>query len=76
MDSKSLSILVIDENRIRAAVIEAGLREARVQLPVVDRRGHRDVVAGRVDVGWAPYNAQIRRSRRSTWETWAPNTPR
>ena len=28
MDSKSLSILVIDENRIRAAIIEAGLREA------------------------------------------------
>ena len=28
MDSKFLSILVIDENRIRAAVIEAGLREA------------------------------------------------
>ena len=27
-NSKSLSILVIDENRIRAAVIEAGLREA------------------------------------------------
>ena len=28
MDAKSLSILVIDENRIRAAIIEAGLREA------------------------------------------------
>jgi response regulator NasT len=28
MTSKSLAILVIDENRIRAAIIEAGLREA------------------------------------------------
>ena len=28
MNSKSLAILVIDENRIRAAIIEAGLREA------------------------------------------------
>jgi two-component system, response regulator / RNA-binding antiterminator len=28
MDSKSLSILIIDENRIRASIIEAGLREA------------------------------------------------
>jgi response regulator NasT len=28
MNAKSLAILVIDENRIRAAIIEAGLREA------------------------------------------------
>ena len=35
MSDRSLSILVIDENRARAAIIEAGLREAghdRVQL--------------------------------------------
>jgi response regulator NasT len=27
MESKSLAILVIDENRIRSSIIEAGLRE-------------------------------------------------
>lgn len=35
MASASLSVLVIDENRIRAAVIEAGLREAGHQRVIV-----------------------------------------
>jgi two-component system, response regulator / RNA-binding antiterminator len=49
MMSKSLAILVIDENRIRAAIIEAGLREA----------GHADVTVVHDVTGIARRIAEI-----------------
>ena len=38
--------------------------------------GSATVAEASTNVGWAPYIAHTRRSRRSTWETCAPNTPR
>ena len=38
--------------------------------------GSATVAEASTNVGVAPYVAQTRRSRRSTWETWAPKTPR
>jgi hypothetical protein len=38
--------------------------------------GSATVAEASTNVGEAPYDAQTRRRRRSTWETCAPNTPR
>ncbi len=41
-----------------------------------DTSGSATVAEASTKVGWAPYSAATRRSRRRIWATWAPNTPR
>jgi hypothetical protein len=46
-----------------------------VRRPAV-RAGSAVVAEASTKTGDEPYRAQIRRSRRSTWATWEPKTPR
>jgi hypothetical protein len=43
---------------------------------LAEAAGAATVADARMNVGSAPYDAQIRRSRRNTCATWEPNTPR